>query len=156
MISVNRLLHRVSDFPVQKWILDSAAFSRVVDPKLLNKSGRRKGHLSVRRYAALARRWSQCGSLLAVVAQDYLCTPIALQSTGLAVATHQRLGIHRYDRLCSALSGSGLYVMPTLQGWDMADYANHLHQWGDRLKIGDWVGVGSIAQHSNPEVEAIW
>lgn len=145
MISVNRLIKRRSDFWVNNWILDSGAFTRVVG---------RKGHLSVRKYAKLANRWQSCGNLMAVVAQDYMCEPIALNATGLTIADHQRLTILRYDNLLPLVKP---YLMPVLQGFEVQDYVSHIVQYGDRLEENRWVGVGSVCKRnsSSSEIENI-
>jgi hypothetical protein len=95
MISVNRLIGRRSGFPVKDWILDSGAFTRIA-------SG--KGHLSTKRYAKEIIRWAGNGRLLAAVSQDFMCEPFILAKTGLTVEDHQRLTIHRYDRLLQELA----------------------------------------------------
>ena len=145
MISINRLIKRRSDFWVNNWILDSGAFTRVVG---------KKGHLSIRKYAKLANRWSICGNLMAVVSQDYMCEPIALNATKLTITDHQRLTILRYDKLLPLVQP---YLMPVLQGFAVEDYLSHIDQYGDRLQEGQWVGVGSVCKrNSSPsEVEAI-
>lgn len=157
MIAVNRLIRRHSDFKINDWILDSSAFTRIVDPKLLGKQGSPKGHLSVVKYAKLGIRWKRCGNLLAMVSQDYMCGKLALLSTGLSVAEHQRLTIFRYDRLNQELAKLAKpqdrpYVMPVLQGATPGDYVSHLNQYGDRLQPEQWVGVGSICNsNGNPD-----
>jgi len=139
MISINRLINRRSDFEVSQWILDSGAFSRIV-------SG--KGHLSTKKYADLIRRWAKCGQLLAAVSQDYMCEPFVLQKTGLSIKTHQELTIHRYDRILSFLDGSGVYLMPVLQGYSVENYLEHIEMYGDRLAVNQWVGVGSVCKRN--------
>lgn len=99
MISANRLLTRVSDLDINEWILDSGAYTRVVDPALLGQRGKRKGHLPVKKYAKMGCRWSRCGQFMAMVGQDYTCDDLAIATTGLSVQDHQELTIHRYDRL---------------------------------------------------------
>lgn len=150
MISINRLINRKSSFPVQRWILDSGAFTRI-------SSGR--GHLSVKRYAKEIQRWSDNGKLLAAVSQDFMCEPFILQKTGLSVAVHQRLTIHRYDLLNIELKNldCNTYLMPVLQGFTPQEYVNHLQQYGERLHRGAWVGVGSVCKRNgNPsQIEAI-
>ncbi len=148
MISVNRLLNRKSDFQVNDWILDNGAFTRLI---------RGKGHLSTRKYANLIRRWSTCGNLLAAVSQDYLCEPWTLAVTGLTIQQHQRATISRYDHLLKLLDGSGVYLMPVLQGYDPADYVQHIVMYGDRLPLGMWVGVGSLCKRSRSpaQIEAV-
>lgn len=145
MISINRLIKRRSNFWVNNWILDSGAFTRVVG---------RKGHLSVKRYAKLANRWQSCGNLMAVVSQDYMCEPIALNATGLTITDHQRLTILRYDKLLPLIQP---YLMPVLQGVAVEDYLSHIDQYSDRLKEKQWVGVGSVCKrNSSPsEIEAV-
>jgi hypothetical protein len=148
MISINRLLERKSDFPVNAWILDSGAFTRI-------SSG--KSHLSTRKYAKLIRRWSVCGNLLAAVAQDYICEPFILDITGLTVENHQKATIARYDNLLKLLDGSGVYLMPVLQGYAPEDYVCHISMYGDHLNLGMWVGVGSLCKRNRfpVHIEAI-
>ena len=44
--------------------------------------------------------------------------------------------------------------MPVLQGYAPADYARHVHAYGDRLAFGAWVGVGSVCKR-NGRPEAV-
>lgn len=141
-ISVKRLSGakgRVSDFPVGDWIMDSGAFSEIA------QHGR---YLStVEEYAALIRRWSKCGRLLAAVSQDWMCESKMLARTGMTIAEHQRLTVERYDAL-RACDTSGVYVMPVLQGYAPADYIRHRELYGPRLAPGAWVGVGSVCKRN--------
>lgn len=151
MISVNRLLGRRSAFPVNDWILDSGAFTRIA-------AGR--GHLSTKRYAKEILKWADNGKLMAAISQDFMCEPFILSKTGLTVQDHQRLTIHRYNRLLvelQKLDPEHPYLMPVLQGFAPADYASHLRQYGDRLGFGQWVGVGSVCKRNgNPSaIEAV-
>jgi hypothetical protein len=91
--------------------------------------------------------------IVAAVAQDYMCEPFMLAKTGLTVADHQRLTIERYDDLVAELDrlfgGKCPFpVMPVLQGYDPADYVRHIRAYGDRLKPGMWVGVGSVCKRN--------
>jgi hypothetical protein len=147
MISVNRLLRRRSHFPVQNWIMDSGAFSRIT-------SG--KGHLSTRRYAKEVLRWKDCENLMAAVTQDYMCEEFVLGKTGLSIEQHQRATIARYDNLLRLIGGD-VYLMPVLQGYAPQDYVKHLKMYGDRLPAGAWVGVGSVCKRngSPKAIEAV-
>mgnify|MGYP000361311133 CR=1 FL=1 len=138
-ISVNRLRDRRGPFAVGDWIMDSGAFT------IVNKHGGYPDSPSA--YAEQIRRWAGNGSLLAAVSQDYMCEPFVLQRTGLTVAEHQRLTIERFDALLAA-GTSGVYVMPVLQGYAPADYADHVRQYGARLAPGAWVGVGSVCKRN--------
>jgi hypothetical protein len=139
MISVNRLLDRKSPFPVQRWILDSGAFTRIA-------SG--VGHLPIDRYAAEIVRWSDNGDLAAAVSQDYMCEQFILNITRSTVREHQELTVDRYDRLLKALGDCPTYLMPVLQGYSAAEYLNCLALYGDRLKHGAWVGIGSVCKRN--------
>jgi len=137
-ISVHRLENRKSGFEVRDWIMDSGAFTTV------SKHG---GYpTSVREYADQIRRWKSNGNLLAAVAQDFMCEDQVVARTGLSVAEHQRLTIERYDALLA--ENTGVYIIPVLQGRTYADYCRHLEQYGDRLKEGAWVGVGSVCKRN--------
>lgn len=137
-ISINRIRERKSSFPAKSWIMDSGAFTEIAT------HGRYRA--SVEEYAHEARRWVGSGNLLAIVAQDYMCEPFILRKTGLTVDIHQRLTIERYDALLAAKVGC--HVLPTLQGYDPADYVRHVRLYGDRLTAGMWVGVGSVCKRN--------
>jgi hypothetical protein len=146
-VSVNRLLRRKSSFTVKNWLLDSGAFTRI--------SGlySYKGHLSVKKYASEVLRWKDNGNLLAAVSQDYMVEPLVLSNTGLTISDHQKLTIHRYDRLCQLIKGSGVYLMPVLQGWTPSEYVQHLHDYGERIVQNAWVGVGSVCTRQGKPTE---
>jgi len=138
-ISVRRLRTRKMPFAVKAWILDSGAFTEI----LLNGGYQEP----VETYAAEIRRWAKNGNLMAAVAQDYMCEPFMLEKTGLTVEEHQRLTIERYDALLACDTG-GVYIMPVLQGYTPKEYVQHIRMYGDRLKPGMWVGVGSVCKRN--------
>lgn len=147
-ISVNRLRNRKSHFQVKDWIMDSGAFTEVV---------RHGGYrFPVSEYASHIKRFADCGTLLAAVAQDYMCESFVLEQTGKTIKEHQDMTIERYDALMSEDVGN-VYIMPVLQGYDPQDYVNHVKAYGKRLKHGAWVGVGSVCKrNSNPKsIEAV-
>jgi hypothetical protein len=137
-VSVNRLRNRKGAFAVGDWIMDSGAFSEVST----------HGHYRhpVSEYAAQIRRWKDNGNLLAAVSQDFMCEPWIVAKTGLSVPIHQQLTIERYDALLA--EDTGVYILPVLQGYAPADYVSHIRQYGDRLKPGMWVGVGSVCKRN--------
>lgn len=142
-ISVNRLRTRKSPMKVRDWIMDSGAFTEVT----------RHGHYrhSVAEYASEIRRWAKNGNLLAAVAQDFMCEPFVVEKTGLSVPEHQRLTVERYDQLM-AEDTAGVYIMPVLQGFSPESYIDCVRAYGDRLKPGMWVGVGSVCKRNgNPQ-----
>ena len=138
-VSVNRLRTRKAPMVIGDWIMDSGAFTEITT------HGRYRH--SVEQYAAEIRRWSGNGNLLAAVAQDFMCEPFVVKKTGLSVAEHQRLTILRYDELL-ACDTAGIYILPVLQGFTPDDYVRHLHAYGTRLSIGQWVGVGSVCKRN--------
>lgn len=138
MVSVNRLRDRRRDFAVREWMMDSGAFTEVAQ-----RGGYREGPEA---YAAHIRRWRRCGTLVAAVAQDWMCEPFVVARTGLSVAEHQRLTVERYDALLACAPGA--YVLPVLQGYAPAEYAAHVRQYGARLAPGQWVGVGSVCKRN--------
>jgi hypothetical protein len=127
--------------------MDSGAFTELF----------KYGHYrhSVQEYADCIKRWRTCGTLLAAVSQDYTTESFILERTGLSVKDHQRLTIERYDALLAC--DTGVYILPVLQGYRPEEYVSHLHQYGDRLRTGAWIGVGSVCKrNSKPEqIEAI-
>lgn len=146
-ISVNRVRNRRKPVPVGdllggEVLLDSGAFTEIA-----KYGGYRHG---VEEYAEQVRRLLPIMPITAAVSQDYMCEPHMLAKTGLTVEDHQRLTIERYDALLACKLP--VYIMPVLQGYEPADYAEHVRQYGSRLGFGAWVGVGSVCKrNSNPE-----
>lgn len=139
-ISVNVLKNRKSDFKANSWILDSGAFTQVANSGDFT--------MSVEEYARHIRRWRNCGNLVAAVAQDYMCEPSLLEKYGKTVTEQQRMTIERYDALRRENLG-GVYLLPVLQGYQLDDYLSHLNQYGERLRNGMYVGVGSVCSRNN-------
>lgn len=137
-VSVNRLRDRKGPFAVGDWIMDSGAFTEIST----------HGHYrhDVAAYAAEIRRWAGNGTLLAAVAQDFMCEPFILAKTGLTVQQHQAMTIERYDALLA--EDTGVYIMPVLQGFEPEQYIRHMVNYGTRLKHGMWVGVGSVCKRN--------
>lgn len=139
-ISAHALRRRRSGFPVRRWVLDSGAF------RTIELHG---GYPQpVEEYAALIQRYAGNGRLLAAVSQDYMCEPFMLAKTGLTIPEHQRLTIERYDALL-ACDTAGVRIMPVLQGYAPADYADHVRAYGSRLAHRAWVGVGSVCKRNS-------
>jgi hypothetical protein len=141
-VSVNRLDRRKADFEAHDWIMDSGAFTEI------SRHGR--WITSVEDYALKIDRWRRCGNMLAAVAQDWMCEPSIIAKTGLSVAEHQDMTITRYDRL---LQQTDALIMPVLQGYHPSDYIAHVRAYGSLLKLGAWVGVGSVCKrNTDPRV----
>lgn len=139
-LSVNRIRSRKMPVGARSWIMDSGAFTEIAT------YGRYRH--GVEHYATQVDRWSEPGAgLAAAVAQDFMCEAWMLERTGLDIATHQRLTIERYDALVRVVRRPEL-VMPVLQGYDPKHYADHLRQYGRRLRSGMWVGVGSVCKRN--------
>jgi hypothetical protein len=138
-ISVNRIRTRKKPIGAGAWIMDSGAFTEI------SQHGRYRH--SVEEYAAVINRWASDPTLVAAVAQDYMCEPFIVAKTGLSVPEHQRLTIERYDALRKAVDPR-VYVMPVLQGFTKDDYLAHLAMYGDRLPYGAYVGVGSVCKRN--------
>ncbi len=117
-VSINALKDRKSDFQPHEWVLDSAAFSQISH----------HGHfvMSPQEYAEHISRWSRCGTLLAAVAQDWMCEPWIVERTGLSVAEHQARSLQSYHTLRQL---TRCYVMPVLQGYESQDYVRHLAEY---------------------------
>lgn len=144
-ISIKRLWRRKKPVVCGDVLVDSGAFT-----ELLLHGRYRHG---VEEYAAELHRLHTTGvvKIAAAVAQDYMCEPFILAKTGLTIADHQRLTVGRYDALVAELErlfGGEIpfHVMPVLQGFAPQDYVNHIRMYGDRLKPGMWVGVGSVCK----------
>lgn len=147
-ISINRLRGRKKPVDCGDVLVDSGAFT-----ELFLHHAYRHG---IEQYAAELHRLYSEGvvKIAAAVAQDYMCEPFILAKTGLTVLEHQRLTIERYDALCAELDRlfGGEFpfpVMPVLQGFAPHEYADHVRMYGDRLKPGMWVGVGSVCKRQS-------
>ena len=146
-ISINRVRGRLRPVPVADWILDSGAFREI------EQHGGYRHTPEV--YAAEVNRLATINPGLRVaVSQDWMCEPFMLAKTGLTTADHQRLTIERYDALLPLVN---VTLMPVLQGYALGEYLDHLDQYGDRLKPGMLVGVGSICKRNTDvhQIEAI-
>lgn len=147
-ISVNRVRGRLKPVAAAEWIMDSGAFT-----ELATHGCYRHG---VEEYAAEVNRLATINpGLIAVVSQDWMCEGWMLDKTGLTVADHQRLTIERYDALLALIRS--VYLMPVLQGYRVHEYLAHIDQYGERLKPGMLVGVGSVCKRNgNPQaIEAV-
>lgn len=144
MVSVNRLRRRVSDFAVDRWMMDSGAFTEVT-----KHGGFRE---SPEEYASQVDRWHQCGTMEAAVTQDWMCEPWVLEITGSTVREHQGRTVDRYDRILRAIR-SDAYLMPVLQGFAPHEYAEHLAMYNERIGAGAWVGVGSVCKRNTSVAE---
>ena len=137
-ISVNRLTNRKSGFPVNEWIMDSGAFTTIAKYGCYPEP--------VKAYADQIKRWKTNGHLVAAVSQDYMCEDHMLAKTGMNVRQHQFLTIERYDQLIA--EDTGVYILPVLQGYTPQSYVDHVRMYGDRLKEGAYVGVGSVCKRN--------
>ena len=137
-ISVNVIAKRKSSFPVKDWIMDSGAFTTIA------KHGYYPEPVSV--YADQIRKWKNNGNLIAAVFQDYMCEDHMLAKTGMNVRQHQFLTIERYDALIA--EDTGVYILPVLQGYTPQSYVDHIRMYGNRLKEGAYVGVGSVCKRN--------
>ena len=147
-ISINRLSvthKRIADFECKTWVMDSGAFTQVF------KTGDHA--LSPLEYAKEIKRWSRCGILVRAVAQDYMCEDFILKKYNRTAGDHQRMTTRNYVELLEAMAliQCDVPIMPVLQGYEPAEYANHVKAYGSLLKQNAWVGVGSICKrNSNP------
>ena len=135
MLSLNTLIERKADFRTNNWILDSGAFTR---------TSKGTPHLPVKMYAEQIRRWSDCGTMDAAVAQDMMCEPHILRITGMTVREHQFISTRNWLELLE--ENPGVYVMPVIQGWEPRDYARHTEDMSPDLAENAWAGVGSVCK----------
>ncbi len=140
MLSINVLENRKIDFPANKWILDSGAFTGI---------SRGQDHMDVKEYGKQIKRWAQCGELEAAVSHDWMCEPQVLKITGLTVEEHQSMTTGRWLRLREEVPDT--HLMPVIQGWEPDDYRRHLQEMERELPPGTWAGVGSVCKRQgNP------
>lgn len=145
-IHVGRLMTRAKPLGCEELLMDSQAF------RILETHGDHR--LSVAEYAALAEQVATLCPRLTVVSQDYMCEQYIFdkrfEHTGIrfSVADHQCLTIERYDELRGRLDRK-IAIMPVLQGYQPHEYVGHLRQYGERLRHGAWVGVGSVCKRNS-------
>lgn len=133
--------------PCREVFLDSGAF------KIIEKYGCYPEPPQV--YAGVIQHAAQLCGLVAASTEDYMCEPYILDITGLTVADHQRLTIERYDTLRALVPH--VYILPVLQGYRSAEYVQHITDYGERLPLGAWVGVGSVCKRNGriDEIERV-
>ena len=178
-ISVNRLRNRKSGFDVGDWIMDSGAFTEVSGHGRYRHSVSEYAE-QVRRWkdngrmlAAAAQDW-MCEDVVlkrAAIADGALRAPEWFDSENThayrsleyvewaypcqrdeQILLHQTRTIERYDELIAEVTGA--YILPVLQGFHPNEYVRHIRMYGDRLKHGAWVGVGSVCKR-NGDISAI-
>ena len=146
-LSVNTLWTRKKPILRVRALIDSGAYT------IIHKHGHYPESHSVENYARRLFTLYTGGivSILAAVAQDYMCEPHIRAKTGLSTEQHQRLTVERYDALKVELERLfegpiPFHLMPVLQGQTPEDYVRHIEMYGDRLTRGMWVGVGSVCK----------
>lgn len=128
---------------ISPWALDSGAFSELF----------RRGRwtISPHQYLDDVRRMSEeIGRLQWASIQDWLCSPIVLQKTGLTIGEHQRKTVENLATLRRA--APEIQWLPVLQGWDVTSYLSHLKMYranGFALESEQLIGVGSLANRQN-------
>jgi len=178
MISANALVRikdgvlrsRKAPIRVDRWMMDSGAFSQVT------KYG--DFIMSPAEYVRLAVRFQDCGNLACIATQDYMCEPHVismLRDMGreASIRIHQRKTVERYIQIMDEAIKQGLRVpvMPVLQGWEVEDYVDHfflyrkmLHEealkrpWVDRFgcEVRNDRGLWSHAFDKYPLVNRPW
>jgi hypothetical protein len=136
-----RLADRKSHIGPCKVILDSRAFTELFTFGYYRHD--------VEQHAEMIRHACTVANVEIAVAQDFMCEDAVLAKTHLSVFDHQNMTITRYDELLA--QDLPCPIMPVLQGYSPGEYVQHIKQYGDRLKPGAWVGVGSVCKrNANP------
>jgi hypothetical protein len=127
------------------WALDSGAFSELL------RNGR--WTISTPEYAGVVRRFQeQVGRLEWASIQDWICSPAAIQRTGLEITEHQERTIESLRKLRHL--APEISWLPVLQGWNVKSYMTHLRMYqrnGFQLETEALVGVGSLAIRQESE-----
>jgi hypothetical protein len=173
-VSASRLWTRKSGFRVRDWIMDSMAFTEVAGHGRYRhkveeyaaqiKRWSTNGNL----LAAIAQDW-MCEDVAlkrAAIAERTLPAPEGFDHDDTSayrklgevpwahkgqreeqLLAHQERTIERYDVLMKCDVG-GVTIIPVLQGYASEEYVRHIEMYGDRLKPGMWVGVGSVCKRN--------
>lgn len=159
-ISIRRLWKRVKPILGCKVLVDSGAFTE------LDKHG--KYMVTVAAYALRLWQLHTRGivDIAGAVAQDFMCEDFMLEKVmGIPKDTitpeqrveqirrHQEWSVQRYDELIAELErlfeGPVPFpILPVLQGYEPEDYVRHIEMYGDRIRPGMWVGVGSVCKRN--------
>jgi hypothetical protein len=127
------------------WALDSGAFSELV--------ANTRWTVPPRKYADSVRRLQQqIGKLEWASIQDWICSPMVLQRTGLTITTHQKRTIENLHVL--RYLAPEITWLPVLQGWNLESYLAHFEMYksaGIRLVNERLVGVGSLANRQRSD-----
>lgn len=103
---------------------------------------------SAKRHAELTRRHSiECGLMQHASIQDFMCETVALNKTGLNIATHQIRTADSFIALRDA--APDLPWMPVIQGWTADDYLRSIGLYYDRgvdLAAYGVTGIGSVCR----------
>jgi hypothetical protein len=144
-IHIQRLAMRIKPLGCAALLLDSQAF------RVLELHGDHQ--LSPVQYAQAIQRACQLCPDVVAVTQDYMCEQYIfdcrerLTGRRYTIAEHQQQTIERYDAIRAALDPS-IELMPVLQGYQPAEYRQHILDYGARLAPGAWVGVGSVCKRN--------
>jgi len=168
MISANALVrnergqlrYRQDPLVVNRWMMDSGAFSQI------NLYG--DFIMSPEEYIKLACKFQYNGRLACIVTQDYMCEPDVIKKLNesgnrASVRIHQQKTVERYIKLVDLARKYHLQVpvMPVLQGWEVEDYWDHYCMYKSAFMAGSgrmrwnpaWIGIGSTCKRNkNPEI----
>jgi hypothetical protein len=126
-----------------RWALDSGGFTEI------SQFG--GWEVSPSQYISEVRRFKdEIGNMDWAAPQDWMCEPMMLERTGLAVKDHQRLTIESY--LTLRTEAPDLPFIPVLQGWELGDYLDHIADYeraGINLADEAVVGLGSVCRRQN-------
>jgi|13_taG_2_1085334.scaffolds.fasta_scaffold09390_2 hypothetical protein len=164
MMNAYSLRNRKEQFKVNRWMLDSGAFSQIG----LGKEAPGKFVQTPEEYVRLAVRMQDWGDLACIVTQDYMCEPEVLieqrkKGHSATIRKHQMWTVERFFQIREEAYMQGLKVpvMPVLQGDDPYDYIFHLELYeAYKMEIGEyfpyeWIGIGSTCKrNNNPEAVA--
>jgi hypothetical protein len=149
----DRTLRRRSDAPFEPSVvpigIDSGGFTEVSQNRHWS-AGAFDYAMRVRRYMA------ELGNIDFVAQQDWMCEPGMLALTRMSVRQHQQFTINNYLTLRDTLPEAPW--APTIQGWTIGEYYDHIEQWyarGVELHKLDRVCVGSVCRRENPITTAL-
>ncbi len=137
-------VRRVRPYPAGDtgWALDSGGFMELRDHGAWRQSAAE--------YAADVTAWAeQTGTLAWAAIQDHMCERVILDRTGGTIAEHQARTVRSFSELQNI--APGVRWLPVLQGWEPADYIDHLRQYRDAghdLRTMELVGIGSVCRRN--------
>ena len=138
---IRRRKSKFKNIENKDWIMDSGAFSEI------KKNG--AFHFTPEEYIKHVEAWNPEH----FVNMDWMCEPYQIEKTGKSVKDHQYLTTENQIKLMELSESIEPKLMGTIQGWEIADYLNHIDLIKERDCMLEYMGIGSVCRrHSKNDI----